>query len=140
MKPDRITRVNELILRELGTQLYRVINRPDFNPAEVMFTKAETAVDLRTCRVGVSVRGTPAEQERVLGILRHARTDFQKAIRDNVVLRYTPHLHFVLDHAIEKGDNVLTLLTQMEAAGELPPPDDPAPVPSPDGDSPASLD
>ena len=73
MKPDRITRVNELILRELGTQLYRVINRPDFNPAEVMFTKAETAVDLRTCRVGVSVRGTPAEQDRVLGILRHAR-------------------------------------------------------------------
>ena len=124
MKPDRITRVNELILRELGTQLYRVINRPDFNPAEVMFTKAETAVDLRTCRVGVSVRGTPAEQERVLGILRHARTDFQKAIRDNVVLRYTPHLHFVLDHAIEKGDNVLTLLTQMEAAGKLPPADE----------------
>ena len=124
MKPDRITRVNELILRELGTQLYRVINRPDFNPAEVMFTKAETAVDLRTCRVGVSVRGTPSEQERVLGILRHARTDFQKAIRDNVVLRYTPHLHFVLDHAIEKGDNVLTLLTQMEAAGELPPADE----------------
>ena len=124
MKPDRITSVNELILRELGTQLYRVINRPDFNPAEVMFTKAETAVDLRTCRVGVSVRGTPAEQERVLGILRHARTDFQKAIRDNVILRYTPHLHFVLDHAIEKGDNVLTLLTQMEAAGELPPPDE----------------
>ena len=33
MKPDRITRVNELILRELVTQLYRVINRPDFNPA-----------------------------------------------------------------------------------------------------------
>ena len=89
-----------------------------------MFTKAETAVDLRMCRVGVSVRGTPAEQERVLGILRHARTDFQKAIRDNVILRYTPHLHFVLDHAIEKGDNVLTLLTQMEAAGELPPPDE----------------
>ncbi len=131
MKPDRITRVNELILRELGTQLYRVINRPDFNPAEVMFTKAETAVDLRTCRVGVSVRGTPAEQERVLGILRHARTDFQKAIRDNVILRYTPHLHFVLDHAIEKGDNVLTLLTQMEAAGELPPPDEDAPTPPP---------
>ena len=134
MKPDRITRVNELILRELGTQLYRVINRPDFNPAEVMFTKAETAVDLRTCRVGVSVRGTPAEQERVLGILRHARTDFQKAIRDNVVLRYTPHLHFVLDHAIEKGDNVLTLLTQMEAAGELPPADEEPPVASSDND------
>ena len=134
MKPDRITRVNELILRELGTQLYRVINRPDFNPAEVMFTKAETAVDLRTCRVGVSVRGTPAEQERVLGILRHTRADFQKAIRDNLIRRYTPHLHFVLDHAIEKGDNVLTLLTRMEAAGELPPADEEPPATSSDSD------
>lgn len=121
MKPDRITRVNELILRELGTQLYQMINQPDFDPAEVTFTHVQTSVDLRNCRVLVSVRGTPEEQERVLAILKRHRTEFQAMLGRNVVLRYTPHLRFVLDHSIEESDQVLQLLQQMEANGEVPP-------------------
>lgn len=132
MKTDRIIRVNELIRRELGTQLYRLINRTDFNPAIVTFTRAETAVDLRTCRVGVSILASPEEQERMLGILRHYRADFQKAIHDHIILRYTPHLHFILDHSIEKGDHVLNIINHMEAAGEVPPPDSASDAPEPE--------
>ena len=87
MKPDRITRVNELVRRELGDQLYRVVNRPDFDPAAVTFTHAITSVDLRSCRVLVSVRGDLPEQERVLSILKKHRVDFQEAIGTHVVLR-----------------------------------------------------
>ena len=126
MKADRITRVNELIRRELGTQLYRVVNRPDFDTAAVTFTHALTSVDLRSCRVLVSIRGEPAEQERMLTILKRFRTDFQSAISQNVVLRYTPQIHFVLDHSVEKGDQILQLLNQMEAAGEVVPDENPA--------------
>ena len=121
MKADRLTRVNELIRRELGVQLYRVVNRPDFDTAAVTFTHALTSVDLRTCRVLVSIRGDLPEQERMLTILKRHRVDFQKAICDNIVLRYTPHLHFVLDASIAQGDQVLQLLTQMEANGEVAP-------------------
>ncbi|MDD4341029.1 MAG: 30S ribosome-binding factor RbfA [Kiritimatiellae bacterium] len=120
MKADRITRVNELIRRELGLQLYRVVNRPGFDAAAVTFTHAITSVDLRTCRVLVSIRGEPAEQERVLSLLKRFRTEFQEAIHQNVVLRYTPQLHFVLDHSVEQGDHVLQILQQMEADGEVP--------------------
>ena len=119
MKADRITRVNELIRRELGVQLYRVVNRPDFDTAAVTFTHAITSVDLRTCRVLVSIRGELAEQERMLVILKRHRVEFQKAIHDNIVLRYTPQIHFVLDHSVEQGDQILQLLNQMEAAGEV---------------------
>ena len=119
MKADRITRVNELIRRELGLQLYRVVNRAGFDTAAVTFTHALTSVDLRTCRVLVSIRGELAEQERMLTILKRHRVDFQAAIHDNIVLRYTPHLHFVLDHSVEKGDQILQLLNQMEATGEV---------------------
>ncbi len=121
MKADRITRVNELVRRELGIQLYRVVNRSDFDAAAVTFTHAITSVDLRTCRVLVSIRGEPSEQERVLSLLKRHRADFQEAIHRNVVLRYTPQLHFVLDHSVEQGDHVLHLLQQMEATGEVPP-------------------
>ena len=62
MKADRITRVNELIRRELGVQLYRIINRPNFDAAAVTFTHVLTSVDLRNCRVLVSIRAPQAEQ------------------------------------------------------------------------------
>jgi len=119
MKADRITRVNELIRRELGTQLYHVVNQPDFDPAQVTFTHALTSVDLRSCRVLVSIRGEEAEQERMLTILKRHRAEFQAVLSRHVVLRYTPHLRFVLDHSIEEGDQVLQLLQQMEASGEV---------------------
>ena len=121
MKADRITRVNELIRRELGLQLYRVVNARDCDPAAITFTHAITSVDLRSCRVLVSIRGEAAEQERLLGVLKRHRVEFQAAIHDNIVLRYTPHLHFVLDHSVEQGDHVLQILHQMEAAGEVEP-------------------
>lgn len=122
MKADRITRVNELIRRELGIQLYRVVNRPDFDPAAVTFTHVLTAVDLRTCRVLVSIRGEEADQERMLSVLRHHRAEFQDAIHRNIVLRYTPQLHFVLDHSVAEGDHILQILDRMEASGEIEPP------------------
>ena len=121
MKADRITRVNELIRRELGLQLYRVVSRPDFDSAAVTFTHALTSVDLRSCRVLVSIRGEPAEQERMLSILKRYRVEFQAAIHNNVILRYTPQIHFVLDHSVEQGDHVLQILNQMEATGEVAP-------------------
>jgi len=119
MKANRITRVNELIKRELGTQLYHVINRPDFDPATVTITHPQTSVDLRSCRVLVSIRGDETEQERVLSILKRHRAEFQAVLSKNVILRYTPQLRFVIDHSIEEGDQVLQLLQQMEATGEM---------------------
>lgn len=121
MKADRITRVNELIRRELGVQLYRIVNRPDFDSAAVTFTHALTSVDLRSCRVLVSIRGEPAEQDRMLSILKRCRAEFQETIGKNVVLRYTPQIHFVLDHSVEQGDHVLQILHQMEESGEVAP-------------------
>ena len=137
MKVDRIARVNELIRRELGLQVYRVVNRPDFDAAAVTFTHALASVDLRSCRVLVSIRGEPAEQERMLSILKRHRVDFQEAIGKNIVLRYTPHLHFVLDHSVAQGDHVLQILHQMEATGAVPPE---APEPDPDAGAAADSD
>jgi ribosome-binding factor A len=134
MKADRITRVNELVRRELGIQLYRVVNRPDFDPAAITFTHALTSVDLRSCRVLVSIRGELPEQERMLSILKKHRVEFQNAIHQNIVLRYTPQLHFVLDHSVAQGDQVLHLLQRMEETGEVVLDDQPGDAPPGDDD------
>ena len=120
MKPSRIVRVNELIRRELATQIYRVVHQPDFDPARVTVTHVITAVDLRTARVLVSVRGTPEEQEHALHVLRSLRSEFQQVISHTLDLRYTPRLQFVLDDSIAEGDHVLQLLDNLEASGEIP--------------------
>ena len=96
-----------------------MVNRPDFNTAAVTFTHVLTSVDLRSCRVLVSILGELPEQERMLTILKRHRVDFQEAIHKNIVLRYTPHIHFVLDHSVEQGDHVLQILNQMESSGEV---------------------
>ena len=113
MKANRITRVNEIIRRELATTMFRLAPRAGLDPGRVTVTHVETAVDLRTAKVLVSVLGSPEEQQAALGALRRLRTEFQEALTDNVVLRYTPHLHFVLDHSVEQGDRVLRLLGEM---------------------------
>ena len=113
MKIDRIARVNELIKRELAMQVYRIINQADFDAAAVTFTRTATSVDLRNCKVLVSIRGTPAKQHHMLGVLKHYRMEFQEAIRKNVVLRYIPNLHFELDTSIAEGAHVLDILNQL---------------------------
>lgn len=138
MKATRITRVNEIIRRELATQLYRLVHRPDFDAAAVTVTHVMTAVDLRTARVLISIRATPEEQDRMLHILKSMRAEFQEALKKNVILRYTPHLQFVLDQSIAQGDNVLQILDRLQADGqipsnpdELPPPSEPVPDAAP---------
>jgi len=147
MKATRITRVNEIIRRELATQLYRLVHRPDFDPAAVTVTHVMTAVDLRTARVLVSIRAKPEEQERMLHILKSMRAEFQEALKKNVILRYTPHLQFVLDQSIAQGDNVLQILNQLQADGqipsnpdELPPPSEPVPDAAPEVGAPGADD
>ncbi|MBQ7252131.1 MAG: 30S ribosome-binding factor RbfA [Kiritimatiellae bacterium] len=114
MKTDRIQRVNEILRRELATQLYRLVREVGFDPAKVTITRVRTAVDLRTARVYVSVMGDEAEKKAALGVLKRYRTEFQAAIRDNVPIRYTPQLHFTLDESIEKGSAVLEILSSLE--------------------------
>ena len=117
MKANRITRVNEIIRRELATQMYRLAPRAGLDPGRVTVTHVQTAVDLRTAKVLVSVLGSAEQQEQALGALKRLRAEFQEALRDNVMLRYTPHLQFTLDHSLEQGDRVLQLMAEMGLEG-----------------------
>jgi ribosome-binding factor A len=114
MKVDRLTRVNELLRREIGLILYRVIDRSVIDVAAVTITHVSVSSDLRTARVLVSVRGDETLHERALHHLRARRAAIQEAVAETVVLKYTPRLHFDLDRSVEVGDRVLTLLAKLE--------------------------
>ncbi len=121
MSVDRITRVNELLKREIGDLLFRVMHADAFDLASVTITRVHTSKDLREARVYVSILGHEAERSRMLALLMHRRSEIQHRINKDITLKYTPRLTFELDTSVEEGDHVLAVLAKLEADSPTPP-------------------
>ena len=113
MSVDRLVRVNELLKREIGLSLYRVITEGGFDLSAVTITKVIVSKDLANARVLVSIRDHEDNRGQMLDRLRSHRGEIQKLVSSVVVLKRTPRLHFDLDTSIEEGDRVLQLLTTL---------------------------
>lgn len=113
MSVDRLMRVNELLKREIGLSLYRVITEGGFDLSAVTITKVMVSKDLANAKVLVSIRDHDKDRGQMLARLRSHRGEIQKLIGSVVVLKRTPRLHFELDTSIEEGDRVLQLLTTL---------------------------
>lgn len=133
MSVDRMTRLNELLRREIGESLYRLVNERGFDLSAVTVTHVEITRDLREARVFVSIRDHEAERERMLSRIRGHRAELQSVIAKHLTMKYTPRLSFVLDPSIERGDRVLTLLNNIPDVE----PKEEAPPPPVDSDTPA---
>ncbi len=127
MGANRLTRVNELLRREIASALFRVLDPSSVDLAAITITRVETASNLRSAQVYVSVLGDEAKQQQSLRALLKRRVALQAEVASHVVLKYTPQYHFHLDHSIEDGDRVLGILAELES--ETPSPDDADPLP-----------
>ena len=126
MKPDRLTRVNELLRRELAGQVHRSISGTAYDPSAVTVSHVIASSNLRHARVLISIRDHEMQREGILARLHRDRAKIQHAVSRHVVLKYTPRLSFELDTSIEEGDRVLGLLAELEA--EVPAPTEEAPA------------
>jgi ribosome-binding factor A len=117
MAVDRLERVNALLRREIGEALYHVFNG-EIDLAAVTVTRVETARNLRTATVSVSVFGHESERGRILRALADKHAALQALINRDCHLKYTPRLRFLLDTSIEKGDHILALLGKIDGAIE----------------------
>ena len=112
--PDRLTRVNELIKREMS----ELITRYSIAPSPSMLvsvTEVRTSVDLRNATVSVSVfGGDKIAQRMVLENLNASRRDFQSAMARTLGFKHTPVLTFRIDKRVAAGDRVFALLEELE--------------------------
>ena len=106
---DRLTRVNELIKRELAGLIERLA--PPAPNMLISVTEVSASVDLRNATVGISVfGGGPGERAEVFRLLSSRRADFQRHLARNLAFKHTPVLSFKPDRRLEQGDRVLELL------------------------------
>ena len=114
MGTPRLVRVNELLKREIAEDLYRNYAGSDFDAAAITVTRVECAADLRDANVFISIFGHEDRRDGMIAYLNRHRQEIIRMMIKRVKLKYTPRLHFILDESIEGGDNILSMLAEME--------------------------
>ena len=76
-------------------------------------TRVETARDLGSAKVWVSVLGTPDEQQAALKALTDAAPWLRRQLGSRLTIRHVPQLVIRHDDSIEAGDRVLRLLNEI---------------------------
>ena len=111
MASSRIGRINEEIMRELSTAI-RSLKDPRVQ-GMITITRVETAPDLRTAKVYVSVYDKENSKDVLKG-LKSAGGFLRRHLGTTLQLRYTPELVFVEDHAIEHGMKIFDILSKLD--------------------------
>ena len=115
MSIDRLTRVNELLKREIAEALYRHITQDGFDMSAVTVTRVIVSSNLRSARVHVSIRDHEEDRGSMMRVLHKNAQSIQQHLRKTITLKYIPRLQFEYDESIESGDRVLHILDQLEA-------------------------
>lgn len=111
MASSRIGRINEEIMRQLSTDI-RSLKDPRVQ-GMITITAVDTASDLRTAKVYVSVYDKSLSKEVLKG-LKSAGGFLRRQLGASLQLRYTPELVFEEDHSIEHGTRIFEILSQLD--------------------------
>lgn len=114
MASNRPARVASEFQHELSRLVARGLKDPRVS-GFVTVTGAKMAPDLKDVTVYVSIHGDEKTREGTLEGLRAAAGFLQREAARNLKLRYTPHLRFVYDASIERGDRIDRLLREAKA-------------------------
>ena len=121
----RTDRIDQLLRQEIGEILVRDVQDPRIGFVTV--TDVETAPDLSTARVWVSVIGQPEERERTIRALQRAMPFVRHELGSRIRLRRIPELLLREDDTAQRGTRVLQLLAELET-GPSAMPDEPTPT------------
>ncbi len=109
---QRTQRLNSQLQQELMQLLQREMKDPRIGFATV--TSVETAADLSSARVWVSVLGDERDRAESLSALSAAAPWLRRRLGERLHIRTVPQLLIRRDESIESGDRVLKLLHDIE--------------------------
>lgn len=116
MSVNRLDRVNSLLKRVIADAMHSVMQGDSVTPGLITVTGVSCGKDLRDATVGISVFGDDELKKTAIQHLQHNARRFQAVINREIRLKFTPRLLFQLDRSIEKGDEVLSILSHLPPA------------------------
>lgn len=114
---DRPARVAHEFQRELSALLAKGLKDPRIT-GFITVTGAKMSPDLKEVVAYVSIHGEEKVRSETLAGLKAAAGYLQREVARAVKLRYTPHLRFVFDESVERGDRIDRLLREAKAQDE----------------------
>ncbi|MCV3212922.1 30S ribosome-binding factor RbfA [Plectonema radiosum NIES-515] len=110
----RVSRVAELIKREVSQMLLSGIKDDRVGTGMVSVTDVDVSGDLQHAKIYVSIYGSDEAKAETMAGLKSATGYVRSELGARVRLRRTPEVLFVEDRSIERGNKVLSLLNQLE--------------------------
>ena len=123
MTTRRTEKVAEAIRQVVSTAILFGLRDPRVQHVTIL--RVETPFDLRTSKIYVSVLGDEKTQRLTMKGLDAARGYLQSKIAEELDLRFTPVLTFILDQGVKKSIEASRLLRKLDVedaarAGEAP--------------------
>lgn len=115
----RVSRVAELIKREVSQMLLHGIKDDRVGSGMVSVTDVDVSGDLQHAKIYVSIYGTQEAQAQTMAGLKSATRYVRSELGARMRLRRTPEVVFVEDHSIERGSKVLSLLNKLQQTRPL---------------------
>jgi ribosome-binding factor A len=118
MPSRRIERINHLLRQEIADLLTREVKDATLAESMISITDVDTSPDLRLAKVYFSVYGDEAQIEAAQAHLKRASGFLHHNLKERLDLRHTPHLEFVLDRSLARGDRIMRMLRSIEEERE----------------------
>lgn len=115
----RVSRVAELIKREVSQMLLQDIKDDRVGAGMVSVTDVDVSGDLQHAKIYVSIYGTDEARKQIMAGLKSATGYIRSELGHRVRLRRTPEVIFQEDRSIERGTKVLSLLNQLNISPPL---------------------
>lgn len=115
----RVSRVAELIKREVSQMLLQDIKDDRVGAGMVSVTDVDVSGDLQHAKIYVSIYGTDEARQQIMAGLKSATGYIRSELGHRVRLRRTPEVIFQEDRSIERGTKVLSLLNQLNISRPL---------------------
>ncbi|SRR5579883_1363173 len=110
----RVSRVAELIKREVSQMLLNGIKDDRVGSGMVSVTDVDVSGDLQHAKIYVSIYGTQEAKTATMAGLKSATGYVRSELGSRMRLRRTPEVVFIEDHSIERGSKVLSLLNRLQ--------------------------
>ncbi len=116
MAKVRTNRVAEQIKKELGIVIQREMKDPRIGFITV--TGVEVTNDLSQAKIYISVLGQEEQKQESLKALEKAQGFLRSEIGSRIQMRHVPELVFKLDHSIEYGNKIESIISKLKSGEE----------------------